>query len=92
MPQEPSRGGLDDAAEEEVKTFRTEGDGEERVIENGPASVQDSYGFANPDDLNDVKSSLVIEGDPTSLKGANSQVIVLCRSKAVFLKYEMYYK
>ncbi|KAJ8022907.1 Transcription factor 7-like 2 [Holothuria leucospilota] len=73
MPQEPSRGGLDDAAEEEVKTFRTEGDGEERVIENGPASVQDSYGFGNPDDLNDVKSSLVIEGDPTSLKGANSQ-------------------
>lgn len=68
MPQQHSRGGEDDGPPDETKTYHTEGEQEEKASENvvGP---RDSF-----DHLNDVKSSLIDEGESVSQKGSSSQV------------------
>ncbi|XP_071481537.1 uncharacterized protein [Diadema antillarum] len=67
MPQQHSRGGEDDGPPDETKTYHTEGEQEEKASENvvGP---RDSF-----DHLNDVKSSLIDEGESVSRKGSSSQ-------------------
>nr|NP_999640.1 HMG protein Tcf/Lef [Strongylocentrotus purpuratus]AAD45010.1 HMG protein Tcf/Lef [Strongylocentrotus purpuratus] len=67
MPQQHSRGGEDDGPPDETKTYHTEGEQEEKASENvvGP---RDSF-----DHLNDVKSSLIDEGESVSQKGSSSQ-------------------
>ncbi len=74
MPQQPSRGGEDDGAQDETKIYHTEGEQEEKAIENVPGT-RDSF-----DHLNDIKSSLVNEGESVSSQnkpGSNSQVNIL---------------
>ena len=60
MPQQPSRSGEDDGPPDETKTYHTEGEQEEKINENA-AGVRESF-----DHLNDVKSSLVNEGESSS--------------------------
>lgn len=60
MPQQPSRSGEDDGPPDETKTYHTEGEQEEKINENA-VGVRESF-----DHLNDVKSSLVNEGESAS--------------------------
>ncbi|XP_041485548.1 transcription factor 7-like 2 [Lytechinus variegatus] len=69
MPQQHSRGGEDDGPPDETKTYHTEGEHEEKASENvvGPRDSFDDH------ELNDVKSSLIDEGESVSHKGSTSQ-------------------